>query len=181
MTPVVSSVTRLTLAVCNNNLDLFAASQAQALVTNVIKAYRSKQVPMVPQTNTPALPLSADRPVSNTQQNLDKKAASSAENLVTTALGILQHHGIYAMFLWLKVQDKKSKHLDVAQQAIIDLAAVIQEIDTALPVDILAGLSAADGLLTDLDRMFFVKDVLEQVLIYARYQAKAEGGDQVND
>ena len=104
----------------------------------------------------------------------DKKAkASEVDNTVTKALGVLQENGVYACFLYLRAKEGENG------------AVVVEEM-----LDLLDGLGFGWGKPTgngleevlsyisekvtvDLERLLLAKETLEQMLIYARYGAKA--------
>lgn len=152
-----------TLEQCQYNLELFAASWGHLVATKTIEQYQN--------------PPKGDKNPGSLEH---EKAANTAENLLTTALSILQNHGIYAMFLWLNVQGQKKKDKIAAPEAVLYLVQSAHKLHPTLsdePGNILSNLLNGD-LLTDMTPMFFVKDTLEQILIYARYHAKAEGATQ---
>jgi hypothetical protein len=101
------------------------------------------------------------------------KAAPDAENTVTKALGVLQENGVYACFLYLQAYKKKDEP-DHIIRAMLDL---LDEDQLGLPKrgndDVLKYI--ADEITADLHRLLLAKEALEQMLIYARYGAKAAG------
>ena len=129
--------------------------------------------------------------------NLDRIAAQYAqkivnenvkvkdlENQVTKSLGVLQEQGIYALMLLLFSQD--SKETKAIYEHLIELLKNIglKNIEEeAWPQKneknqynfqrVLKFYS--DNILKDIERLFLVRDIYEQTLIYARYGAKASG------
>lgn len=131
----------------------------------------------------------------STQLNLDRLAAKHAQeiinrtadkkagdvdNTVTKALGVLQENGVYACFLYLLAKEKENGSVMVEEMlnlldgldfgwgkpmknGQIDLAA-----EAVLP-------HISDKVTVDLERLLLAKETLEQMLIYARYGAKARG------
>jgi len=106
----------------------------------------------------------------------DEKAAD-VENTVTKALGVLQEDGIYACALFMKSRtgDEK-KRADVVMDEMLKLLDRLGfgwEIPSSKKAeDILRHISekvTADNL----ERLLLAKQTLEQMLIYARYGAKA--------
>lgn len=103
------------------------------------------------------------------------------ENLVTKALGVLQENGPYAMFLYLEDHSKKDiasyckrtlLNLFRKEQQLADCIkseATIPPKDDEFP-NIMAWLREVSS---DVDRLFFLKKICQQVLIYARYHIKA--------
>jgi hypothetical protein len=116
--------------------------------------------------------------------NLDRLAAQHAqavvqsgdqniETTVTKALGVLQENGVYACFLYLLAKEKDNGKTVVEKmlQLLDDLG-----FDWGQPVDqkpetILKHVS--DNVTANLERLLLAKETLEQMLIYARYGAKA--------
>ena len=103
------------------------------------------------------------------------------ENLVTKALGVLQENGPYAMFLYLEGHSKN----DIAgycKKALLNLFRKEQQladcikVETTIPQkddkfsDIMAWLRKISS---DVNKLFFIKKIYQQVLIYARYHIKA--------
>lgn len=108
-----------------------------------------------------------------------KKPVETLERLATKALGVLQEQGVYAMMLFLfsRTGDERVvqpfiraqlyealKQLPVFQQAVIE----------DMPEKALE--FYAEKVLYNLDILLLVRDLYEQMLIYARYSAKAAGG-----
>ncbi len=124
-----------------------------------------------------------------TQKNLDRLAAECAqkvincrpegseikdmENTVTKALGVLQENGVYACFLYLLAkEDEKGK---VVVDKMLDLLNQLN-FGWGKP----SGISAEKVLdyinnkvVVNLECLLLAKETLEQMLIYARYGAKA--------
>lgn len=120
-------------------------------------------------------------------QNLDYLAAKYAqavigseakgiETTVTKALGVLQEDGVYACFLYLLAKEK-DKGKTVVEQMLHLLADLgfgwDLPVDDQKPETILRHIS--EKVTTDLERLLLAKAILEQMLIYARYGAKAQG------
>lgn len=126
----------------------------------------------------------------NTQRNLDRLAAQHAQaiirrtngekagdvdNTVTKALGVLQEHGVYACFLYLKAKEGE-KGDDVVEEMLSlldDLGLGWGKPDTHKTEDVLRYIT--EKVTVDLERLLLAKETLEQMLIYARYGAKARG------
>lgn len=131
--------------------------------------------------------------MSNTVVNLDRLAAqyaqavidntkdsksSDVENTVTKALGVLQEDGVYACFLYLLAKEK-----ELGKKVIEQMLGLLEglEFGWSKPVkDSKIDLSPdavlkhiTDHVTQDLERLLLAKETLEQMLIYARYGAKA--------
>jgi hypothetical protein len=96
------------------------------------------------------------------------KIVRQAENHVTKSLGILQENGLYALFLYQEVEPDFIKK-EVAGQC----RSLLEKEPVALlkpGEDLFAGLRK---LCSEFGRLFFAKDLIERVLVYARYHLKA--------
>ncbi|HOS79340.1 MAG TPA: hypothetical protein PLJ24_03655 [Anaerolineae bacterium] len=106
----------------------------------------------------------------------DKKAkASEVDNTVTKALGVLQENGVYACFLYLLAKEGKNGAVVVAEM--LDLLDGLgfgwgKPTGNSLE-EVLSYIS--EKVTVDLERLLLAKETLEQMLIYARYGAKARG------
>lgn len=105
--------------------------------------------------------------------NTKAKKASDIDNTITKALGVLQEDGVYACFLYLLAKEKENGHAVV--NAMIDLLNDL-EFGWGKPADqkpetILQYIS--EKVTSNLRRLLLAKETLEQMLIYARYGAKA--------
>ena len=128
--------------------------------------------------------------MSNTQINLERLAAQYAQkiikktsgdkpadvkNTVTKALGILQENGIYACFLYLLAKEGERGRVIVGEMLdLIDrLGFGLDKPDSNDVEGVLSYVS--EKVTADMERMLLIKEVLEQMLIYARYGADARG------
>lgn len=124
-----------------------------------------------------------------TQKNLDRLAAKYAqeviknskdkdidiENTVTKALGVLQENGVYACFLYLMAKEDEK----VEKVVVNNMLGLLDELNFGWgkpnnPSDNKEVLEYIINKVTvDLERLLLAKETLEQMLIYARYGAKA--------
>ncbi len=128
--------------------------------------------------------------MSNTQINLERLAAQYAQkiikktsgdkpadvkNTVTKALGILQENGIYACFLYLLAKEGERGRVIVGEMLdLIDRLGFGWDKPDSNDVEgVLSYVS--EKVTADMERMLLIKEVLEQMLIYARYGADARG------
>ena len=111
------------------------------------------------------------------------------ENNLRKALGVLQEDGVYAMFLWIqkkvdkdadKDKEKKSEKPRLAGK-IIDLLnedeirKVFLREDRRFEKDFTAFTKQLTyEVAQDIDKLLFMKKVLERTLVYALYHAKKE-------
>ncbi|WP_322494585.1 hypothetical protein [Chloroflexus sp.] len=116
--------------------------------------------------------------------NLDRLAAQHAqavvqsgdqniETTVTKALGVLQENGVYACFLYLLAKEKDNGKTVARQmlQLLDGLGFGWGQPDDQEPETILKYINEKVSM--DLERLLLAKETLEQMLIYARYGAKA--------
>lgn len=99
----------------------------------------------------------------------EPKQVKELENLITKSLGVLQENGVYAYFLYLayrKANPIKEQSLALLCHNKIEL---INSIDGKDHFDKIRELTE------DLDKLLFARQLLDQMLIYARYHAKAKG------
>lgn len=101
------------------------------------------------------------------------KKASEVDNTITKALGILQEDGVYACFLYLLAKEKEN-----GRSVVTEMLSLLDDLNFGWgkPANdnaetILKHVS--DTVTVDLERLLLAKETLEQMLIYARYGAKA--------
>lgn len=135
------------------NLDRLAAQHAQEVIKRLIKE--------------------------EGKDNKDiKKAAAAADNTITKALGVLQEDGVYACFLYLLAKEEENGAVVIEEMLTLleklgfgwNAPKKNGRIDTN-PEQVL--LHIRDKVTGDLDRLLLAKEILEQMLVYARYGAKA--------
>src|SRR5690554_2328575 len=100
---------------------------------------------------------------------LSKENKSKLENLINKSLGVLQENGLYAFFLYLEYRLKelgaeeiKSRSLNLLRHE--DIGLLEQNSDH---------FTAVRRLTEKLDQLLLAHRLIEQMLIYARYHAKA--------
>jgi hypothetical protein len=100
-------------------------------------------------------------------QNASGKG-SDIENEVTKALGVLQENGVYACFLYLQANKKENSrdHLTQKMCALLESLGIKNESGQD-------ELTFAQNISADLHTLLLAREALEQMLIYARYGAKA--------
>jgi len=100
--------------------------------------------------------------------------AKTFETEITKALGILVEDGPFAYMIWLKSQDKEPHRAMLIQTArVLKELNLIREIEpTENLKEKLENIFLGD-ISSGLTKTLFVKTILEKMLIYARYKAKA--------
>lgn len=113
-------------------------------------------------------------------ENLDMKCAQLGEKIgskveekiLTDALGVLQEQGIYAFFLYLRA-NKKNDGEFISENCLKFMGGTPEQ--NPLLTDINEKNNPFPSIISiseDLDNLLFARDLLLQVLIYARYHAK---------
>lgn len=99
---------------------------------------------------------------------MDKDSA----NLIRKALGVLQEDGVYAMFLWIEDKDKRKKIRR-------ELIGLLNEddikkhlLEEEFPDGFTQFCNKLGDIANDIDKLLFLKKILERTLIYALYHAK---------
>lgn len=93
------------------------------------------------------------------------------ETLITKSLGVLQEDGIYAYFLYLASRGSKEK--PIAEEISKKSFAMLKDTGIRSGDD----LTSLRSMTNNLDVLLFAKELLERTLAYARYHAKAKGGE----
>jgi hypothetical protein len=117
--------------------------------------------------------------IKNTEAKVNKKIAQTIENLVTKTLEELQEQGVYASLLYLfsRSSDDEKKNSSSIRNAFYDVTEIPyfgwkipnrnnEEVSKVLGYYI-------DYVTVDMDQLFLLRDTLQQMLIYARFSAKA--------
>lgn len=139
------------------NLDRLAAEHAHAIVRRVVDEEETQK----------------DKPAE--KKKTKQQLTTDIDNTVTKALGVLQENGVYACFLYLLAKEKENGRVVVDEM--LNLLAGLG-FDWTKPTDnnpasVLSHISSK--VTVDLERLLLAKETLEQMLIYARYGAKARG------
>jgi len=87
-------------------------------------------------------------------------------NSITKALGVLEEQGVYALFLYLHARENGKFSEDLMNFLRNDMQ-LIQGEKKDEPF------GALEELAKNLDDLLFARELLHQVLVYARYHAKA--------
>jgi hypothetical protein len=96
---------------------------------------------------------------------LGQDLEAQSEDAITKALGVLEEQGLYAFFLFLRVNGH-SVILDKCEKFLQDYAGLAGQGDRYANLRTLA---------ENLDNLLLARDLLHQSLVYARYHAKAKG------
>lgn len=112
-----------------------------------------------------------DLACARTGQAIAEKPSKKLENLVTSALAVLEEQGVYALFLFLKTRGG-----DAAKTIEQKACELLRETPRRAPLlsdngngDVFKSLQSMSE---DLDRLLLARDLLHQALVYARYHAR---------
>ncbi|HOP95419.1 MAG TPA: hypothetical protein PL130_06600 [Dictyoglomaceae bacterium] len=102
------------------------------------------------------------------------------ESTLRKALGVLQEDGVYAMFLWLEKENneiRKKLTTELKKSSIVK-KYLLQNSD-GFHNDFKEFCKDLSELSQDIDKLFFLKKILERSLTYALYHAKVKGEENV--
>ena len=109
-------------------------------------------------------------------KTIAEQPSKELENLITSALAVLEEQGIYALFLYLKAQDK-SVGQTVSDRLYDFLKKTPQQshlLENGPDV-----LSSLQRLGEDLDRLLLARELVRRSLVYARYHARLREESEV--
>lgn len=108
-------------------------------------------------------------------QEISKISDSNLENNLRKALGVLQEDGVYAMFFWIEDKDK-SKEIREKLIKLLNESEIIKYLlgdSDSFPHNNFADFCVKLGKIAqDIDKLLFLKKLLERTLIYALYHAR---------
>jgi len=96
------------------------------------------------------------------------------KNEVNKLLGILSNDGVYAMWVYAKAE-KNINEKELMKQINLIFNIVDQDKMNSNSENFLKNLEYFQNFTEDLNKLLFMKDILEKVFIYARYHANAIG------
>jgi hypothetical protein len=131
-------------------------------------------------------PINLDRLAAQHAQALIKDANDDIETTVTKTLGVLQEDGVYACFLYLLAREKENgkatvkEMLNLLEGLGFGWNKPMKNGQVDLSPDVVLK-HITDHVTQDLERLLLTKETLEQMLIYARYGAKARQESEKED
>lgn len=137
------------------SLDRLAAKHAQSIIRRVVDEEETQK--------------GKPEDKKKTKQQL----SADIDNTVTKALGVLQENGVYACFLYLLAKEKENGPVVIEEMLNLleGLGFGWGKPNASSAEEVLSHIS--DKVTVDLERLLLTKETLEQMLIYARYGAKA--------
>jgi|Deesub1362A_J573_1020465.scaffolds.fasta_scaffold01573_6 hypothetical protein len=118
------------------------------------------------------------------EQMKERVDKNKIESLITKMLGVLQEDGLYAFALYAKskspnsAEEKKSQEAITADVVYKETKALLKDKKIKLlnnKTELLEAIRESLG--DDLEKLFFAKELVERMLVYARYHAKALPGE----
>jgi len=100
----------------------------------------------------------------------DKKKAF---NLIDKALGVLSNDGVYAYYVYI-ISQKNSEFNKIFLDTLEEIFNITKNEET---YNLDNRQTYFKDVANDIHKLLFLKQLLEKTLIYARYHAKALGGD----
>jgi hypothetical protein len=92
-------------------------------------------------------------------------------NIIRKALGVLKEDGVYAMFLWIETKNKRlrEKPIPLLNESVIKKNLLNE---SEFPNDFNGLTEKLRDIAQDIDKLLFMKKILERTLIYALYHSK---------
>ncbi|RKX55921.1 MAG: hypothetical protein DRP50_01555 [Thermotoga sp.] len=108
----------------------------------------------------------------NSIDKSDNKKVKELENNLRKALGVLQEDGVYAMFLWLEEKDTNigKKLKDLLNKA--EIKKYLLNNSETFDGNFSKFCKNLQEVAKDIDKLLFMKKLLERTLTYALYHAK---------
>jgi hypothetical protein len=134
----------------------------------------SRKLEVIPMLNLDYKCIEYAQNIINSIDKSDNKKVKELENNLRKALGVLQEDGVYAMFLWLEDKDKniRPQMLNLLNEN--DIKEFLSK-DSNFPDDFKQFCETLRNVVQDIDKLFFLKKILERTLTYALYHAKVGG------
>jgi hypothetical protein len=102
-------------------------------------------------------------------KTIAERPSKELENLITNALAVLEEQGVYALFLFLRAQGKEIGR--TVSDKLHDFLKKTPKQSTLLGNDSEI-FAALQRLGKNVDDLLLARDLLRQILVYARYHAR---------
>ena len=109
-------------------------------------------------------------------KTIAERPSKELENLVTSALAVLEEQGIYALFLFLKARGGSGA--ENVNQKIYEFLKVTPQ-QAPLLFDNADVFTSLQQMAQDLDKLLLARDLVRQILVYARYHARVPQKSEV--
>ena len=103
-------------------------------------------------------------------KNTISTSAKEYENAIRKTLGILTNDGIFATIVWIESNEGDGEYRAIKYQTSKFLSEIIGNMFSGNPDNLREEML---NVCNDIHQMFFVKQILEQMLIYALYRARS--------
>ena len=113
-------------------------------------------------------------------KTIAEQPSKELENLITSALAVLEEQGIYALFLYLKAQGKNKNIGKTVSDRLYDFLKETPQ-QSHLLEDGPDVLSALQRLGENLDRLLLARELVRRSLVYARYHARLREESEVRN
>ena len=110
-------------------------------------------------------------------KTIAERPSKELENLVTSALAVLEEQGIYALFLFLKTRGGSGAE-NVNQEKIYKFLKKTPR-QAPLLSDNADDFTSLQQMAKDLDKLLLARDLVRQTLVYARYHARVPQESEV--
>lgn len=101
------------------------------------------------------------------------------KSILQKALGVLREDGVYAMFLWLEDKDKKVRTKLISLLNGDSIRKYLFNDSSEFAVNFKDFCNKLTEVAKDIDKLLFLKKILERTLTYAFYHAKIKGDKNV--
>ncbi|GAB7081555.1 hypothetical protein [Megalodesulfovibrio paquesii] len=109
-------------------------------------------------------------------KTIAERPSKELEDLVTSALAVLEEQGIYALFLFLKTRGGSGA--ENVNQNIYEFLKVTPK-QAPLLSDNADVFTSLQQMAKDLDNLLLARDLVRQTLVYARYHARVPQKSEV--
>jgi hypothetical protein len=108
-------------------------------------------------------------------KTIAERPSKELENIITSALAVLEEQGVYALFLFLKTRGGAAENVS---KKINDFLKATPWQAPLLPnnTDLFKSLQQ---MAEDLDKLLLARDLVRQALVYARYHARVPQKSEV--
>jgi len=109
-------------------------------------------------------------------KTIAERPSKELENIVTSALAVLEEQGIYALFLFLKTRGGSGA--ENVNEKIYEFLKVTPQ-QAPLLSDNADVFTSLQQMATNLDKLLLARDLVRQTLVYARYHARVPQKSEV--
>jgi len=120
--------------------------------------------------------------IANSAETSDSKNIKDLERNLRKALGVLKEDGVYAMFLWLESKDKNNIRTNLTNflnydHDSIKICEYLLGKGKEFQTEFNGFCEDLKTVAEDIDKLLFMKKVLERTLVYSLYHVKVKAGE----